>query len=122
MKFNCQQLNHVRPSPGSIVMCIATCVCVYCCVIVLSLKCSFIQDGWTPLFTTCQKGHLPVVERLIAAKADVNHQKTVSYHCSLDYHGNQEECIHHHVGLWSMKPLWGELQILVFIAFTSECV
>ena len=28
----------------------------------------------TPLYTACLEGHIPVVEHLIAAKADVNHQ------------------------------------------------
>ena len=35
------------------------------------------QGGVTPLFIVCQKGHLPVVEQLIAAKADVNVPKEV---------------------------------------------
>ena len=46
-------------------------------VMVLSLNCSYLQEGLTPLYIACQKGHVPVVERLIAAKADVNHQKKV---------------------------------------------
>ena len=41
---------------------------------------SYLQDGWTPLFSACEHGHLPVVEHLMGAKADVNYQKKVSYH------------------------------------------
>ncbi len=35
------------------------------------------QNGATPLFIASQKGHLPVVEQLIAARADVQAKKTV---------------------------------------------
>ena len=76
MKFNCQQLNRVRPSPGSIMMCIATCVCILLCCYGANVL--YLQDGATPLYIACQNGHLPVVERLIAAKADVNRQRKVS--------------------------------------------
>ena len=31
-----------------------------------------LQYGATPLYIACQNGHLPVVEHLIAAKANVN--------------------------------------------------
>ena len=34
-------------------------------------------DGLTPLFIACEMGHLPVVEYLIGAKADVNTPKEV---------------------------------------------
>ena len=37
----------------------------------------YLQNGGTPLYIACQEGHLLIVERLIAAKADVNHQKKV---------------------------------------------
>jgi len=39
---------------------------------VLLLNVLHIQDGATPLHIACLEGYLPVVERLIAAKADVN--------------------------------------------------
>jgi len=35
------------------------------------------QEGATSLLVACKNGHLPVVECLISAKADVNHQKKV---------------------------------------------
>ena len=37
------------------------------------------QNGATALYIACQNGHLPAVERLIAAKADVNTAKEVGY-------------------------------------------
>ena len=37
----------------------------------------YLQTGATPLYLACQEGHLPVVKRLIAAKAKVNHQTKV---------------------------------------------
>ena len=36
-----------------------------------------LQDGTTPLYVACQEGHLTIVEQLIAAKADINHQRKV---------------------------------------------
>ncbi len=36
-----------------------------------------LQDGTTPLFIASQRGHLEVVDRLIAARADVEARKTV---------------------------------------------
>lgn len=51
---------------------------------VLSLYSFFtlIQDGATPLQIACLNGHLPIVEYLIAAKADVNCQTKV---CLIPY-------------------------------------
>ena len=45
--------------------------------VLLWLKCSHLQTGVTPLFITCDNGHLLVVECLIAAKANVNTPKEV---------------------------------------------
>ena len=67
MKLNFQQLKS----------CAATQTFISCVVMVLSLNCSYLQTGSTPLYIACQTGHIPVVERLIAAKADINHQKKV---------------------------------------------
>ena len=44
---------------------------------VLLLKHFLAQDGATSLCVACQKGHLPIVEQLLVAKADVNHQSKV---------------------------------------------
>ena len=41
------------------------------------------QDGATSLCIACQKGNLPVVEQLLVAKADVNHQLKVDPFCTL---------------------------------------
>ena len=38
-----------------------------------------LQYGATPLYIACQNGHLPVVEHLIAAKANVNTPDEVGY-------------------------------------------
>ena len=38
-----------------------------------------LQTGTTPLGIACQEGHLPVVQHLIAAKAEINHQAKVAY-------------------------------------------
>ncbi len=38
-----------------------------------------VQDGYTALIIAAQKGHLKVVELLIAANADVNIQTNVSH-------------------------------------------
>ncbi len=35
------------------------------------------QDGATPLFVASERGHLEAVDRLIAARADVEAAKTV---------------------------------------------
>jgi len=50
---------------------------LYCCGII-TVNVLYLQDGATPLHLACWKGHLPVVEHLIGAKADVNHQMKVS--------------------------------------------
>ena len=66
---------------------------------VSSLKCFSPQDGATPLFIASHKGHLPVVQCLIAAEADVNSPMKVSYLLHtyiivgifiLNHRGNQE--------------------------------
>ena len=36
------------------------------------------QDGFSPLMVAAEEGHLSVVELLIAAKAQVNHQDKVN--------------------------------------------
>ena len=56
------------------------------CIVVLFLNVLHLQDGATPLYISCEKGHFPVIERLIAAKADVNLQTKVQpilYHMYL---------------------------------------
>ena len=35
------------------------------------------QNGWTPLMQACSEGHVKVVERLVAAKADLNQANKV---------------------------------------------
>jgi len=55
------------------------CVLLYCCG-AITVNVLYLQDGSTPLFIASQEGHLPVVERLIGAKANVNHQVEVSYY------------------------------------------
>ena len=39
---------------------------------------SFLQGGATPLYAACQRGHIDVVERLLAANAKVDLPKNVS--------------------------------------------
>ena len=36
-----------------------------------------LQDGWTPLDTSSEYGHLEIVKRLIEAGANVNHTSKV---------------------------------------------
>ena len=36
-----------------------------------------LQDGWTPLVSASQNGHLEIVKRLIEAGANVNHTSKV---------------------------------------------
>ena len=81
-KLNYQQLMSCPAFPAFIVLCIATlcgCVLPYCCG-VITVNVLYLQDGATPLYIASQNGHLPVVEHLIGAKADVNHQRDVSYY------------------------------------------
>ena len=66
MKLNCQQLKS----------CIVQYL-QYCSVIMLLLNAVHLQDSATPLYLACQEGHLPVVQHLIGAKADVNTPKKV---------------------------------------------
>ena len=47
-----------------------------CCYRTIAL---YLQDGTTPLYIACWSGHLPVVECLIVAKADVNAAREVGY-------------------------------------------
>ena len=75
------------------------CVLLYCCGAIITVNILYLQDGATPLYMASQEGHLPVVECLIGAKADVNHHKKVSrlyteklskttianYHCKNNY-------------------------------------
>ena len=37
----------------------------------------YLQHGATPLYITCRNGHVAVVEKLIAAKAEVNCQRSI---------------------------------------------
>ena len=53
------------------------CVLPYCCG-TITLNVLYLQNGSTTLCIARQNGHLPVVERLIGAKADVNHHMKVS--------------------------------------------
>lgn len=48
-----------------------------------------LQDGTIPLWIACQNGHLPVVQYLIAANADVNHPDEVIY---LTFNVHHSEC------------------------------
>ena len=57
------------------------CVLPYCCG-VITVNILYLQIGSTPLCIASAYGHLPVVECLIGAKADVNHQTEVSYYIS----------------------------------------
>jgi len=54
------------------------CVLLYCCG-AITVNVLYLQGGATPLCVASQNGHLPVVECLIGAKADVSHQSEVSY-------------------------------------------
>ena len=56
---------------------VSGCVLLYCCG-VITVNVLYLQDGTTPLYLACWKGHLPVVEHLIGAKADVNHRTKVN--------------------------------------------
>ena len=38
----------------------------------------YLQDGTTPLFIACQNTHIPIVKKLIEAKANVNIPRQVS--------------------------------------------
>ena len=49
---------------------------ILCCYRTIAL---YLQDGATPLYIACRNGHIPVVERLIVAKADVNTAREVGY-------------------------------------------
>ena len=44
----------------------------------ISLVTYDLQNGSTPLMMTAEKGHVSVVELLIAAKARINHQDKVN--------------------------------------------
>ena len=37
-----------------------------------------LQDGWTPLYTSCLKGHLDIVKTLIEAEANIDLANKVS--------------------------------------------
>ena len=54
------------------------CVLLYYCG-VITVNVLYLQDGATPLCVASQNGHLPVVERLIEAKADVDRQIEVTH-------------------------------------------
>ena len=53
------------------------CVVPYCCG-AITINVLYLQDGSTPLCVASRNGHLPVLECLIGANADVNHHKKVS--------------------------------------------
>ena len=53
----------------------------YMCCCVLRV---YLQDDTTPLLIACQNGHTLVVEQLIAATVDVDHQTKVGYIKALD--------------------------------------
>ena len=59
----------------------------------------YLQDNTTPIWIASQNGHLPVVEHLIAAKADINTPDEVGYQVHsqiivqvfiLHHHGNKD--------------------------------
>ena len=54
--------------------------CVLPCCGTITVNVLYLQNGSTPLLIASKNGHLPVVEHLIGAKADVNHQRDVSYY------------------------------------------
>ena len=68
------------------------------CTYTISCISTHLQDGWTPLFIACQKEHVPVVEHLIAAKADINHQDEVDHvlHVYIQFSITvaQHNCVH----------------------------
>ena len=65
--------------------CLLTCfVCVHTC-IHYYLSLNLIQYGSVPLMIAAQKGHTKIVQRLLEAGANVNHQNkvmTVNMHLS----------------------------------------
>ena len=50
------------------------------CLTGLTLPCVFtyLQDGWTPLYTAAYSGHIEVVRHLLSSGADVNKAEKVS--------------------------------------------
>ena len=46
----------------------------------LLMRTFVLQDGWSPLLTSCSQGHLDVVKILIEARASINQADKVSTH------------------------------------------